>query len=696
MANRLAREASPYLRQHGENPVDWYPWGPEALERARREDRPILLSVGYSACHWCHVMERESFEDAETAALMNGAFVNVKVDREERPDLDQVYQLVVQLMGRSGGWPLTVFLTPDQRPFFGGTYFPPVDRYGMSSFRKVLAAVSEAYQLRREQVDSRALDLTKAIALETSPDFAGRPNGDGPAPSGLVSPALIDRAMERLAARFDDEHGGFGRRPKFPNTMALELLLRGRRPGDRERARRALDAMRAGGIWDHLGGGFHRYSTDERWLVPHFEKMLYDNALLLRLYADGWRATGVPLYAQTAREIAAYVAREMTAPEGGFYATQDADSEGHEGKFFVWTPAEIDAACGDDVEAARVAKAAYGVEAGGNFEETGASVLSGPAPVDELVGALGLDADGVAAALERARARLFAAREMRVKPSRDEKILASWNGLMAGALAAAGSALGDAGMVEAAVRAMRFVERTLVAPEGDSRARVLRHCKDGVARGPGFLDDHAFVADAAIDLYEATADPSWVHLARRLAEAMQSHFQDASDGSFYFTPDDGEAILVRPKDSFDHAVPSGAAVAARVFLRLGGLLDAKYADVGARAVERLAGPAADNPLGMSVTVALADRLVRGSVDVVLVGPPISPATLALAGEAHRAYLPDRVLGWANPADPRALEACALVGEGKAAQSEPVAYVCQGRTCSLPIASPEALRVALGA
>jgi uncharacterized protein YyaL (SSP411 family) len=684
MPNRLSREASPYLRQHGENPVDWYPWGPEALERAKREDKPILLSIGYSACHWCHVMERESFESDATAKLMNEAFVNVKVDREERPDLDHVYQLVVQLMGRSGGWPLTVFLTPDQRPFFGGTYFPPVDRYGMPGFPKVLQAVTEAYRARRGQVDSQALELTQAIA--------GVATGEGGA-AGEVSPGLVEKAMAGVTARFDGEHGGFGRRPKFPNTMALELLLRA---GDTARVCKALDRMRAGGIWDHLGGGFHRYSTDERWLVPHFEKMLYDNALLLRLYVDAWRSTASPLYAQTARDIAAYVAREMTSPDGAFYSTQDADSEGEEGRFFVWTPAAIDAVCGEDVEAARVAKAAFDVTERGNFEETGASVLSRPMPITAVAEALGAAVDATEAALERARTRLFEARERRIRPFRDEKILASWNGLMAGALATAGAALGDDSMVAAAVQAMQFVAGTLVVPEGDMRARVLRHVKDGVARGPGFLDDHAFVADAALDLYEATADPSWVNLARRLVEGILSHFQDANEGGFFFTPDDGEAILVRPKDSFDHAVPSGAAIAAKVLLRLGSLKDAKYAEVGARAVERLAVVASENPLGMSVTVALVDRLVRGSVDVVLVGPRSSPLTLTLARQAHSAYAPDRVLAWADPADPRALEACALASEGRPAQPEPVAYVCRGRACSLPIGDPGALAAALRA
>jgi uncharacterized protein len=682
MPNRLARETSPYLQQHAHNPVDWYPWGPEALERAKREDKPILLSIGYSACHWCHVMERESFENAATAEVMNEWFVSVKVDREERPDLDQVYQLVVQLMGRSGGWPLTVFLTPDQRPFFAGTYFPPVDRHGMPGFPKVLQAVWEAYRSKPEEVTAQAEEITQAIRRVATGDVGA---------AGAVAEDSLAVAARKLGSRFDDRNGGFGQRPKFPNTMSLEVLLRA---GDLPRARKALDAMRAGGIWDHLGGGFHRYSTDDRWLVPHFEKMLYDNALLLRLYVDGWRATGEPLYEQTARAIAAYVAREMTAPEGGFYATQDADSEGEEGKFFVWTPTEVDAACAGDDEAARVVKAAFDVTDAGNFEESGASVLSTPQPIDRVAGSLSMTLETALAALERGRARLFAAREERVKPFRDEKILASWNGLMAGALAVAGAALGDPALVEAASRALRFVERVLVAPEGDGRARVLRHSKDGVVKGPGFLDDHAFVADAALDLYEATGEVRWVALARSLADAMLAHFHDAESESFDFTPDDGEAILVRPKDPFDHAIPGGASIACRVLLRLGALADEKYSAPATRAVERLAPAAIDNPFAMSVTVASIDRLVRGSVDVVLVGARGSEALEALAREAHRAWLPDRVLAYVDPADPASLEAARALGEGKTAQAEPVAYVCRGRTCSLPIRSATELAAAL--
>jgi hypothetical protein len=682
MSNRLAREASPYLRQHGDNPVDWYPWGPEALERAAREDRPILLSIGYSACHWCHVMERESFESEATARLMNERFVNIKVDREERPDLDQTYQLVLALMGRGGGWPLTVFLTPERRPFFAGTYFPPSDRYGMPGFPKVIEAVSDAYRQRRGEVDAQAAELTRAIEAAAS----GEGRADGP-----VTPGLLERAMEKVVERFDDEHGGFGRRPKFPNTMALDLLLRA---GDHARVSHALGAMRAGGIWDHLGGGFHRYSTDERWLVPHFEKMLYDNALLLRLNVDAWRAMGTPLFAETARSIAAYVAREMTSPEGGFYAAQDADSEGAEGKFFVWTPAEIDAACGEDVDAARVARLAFGVAEKGNFEGSDASVLSRSTPLADVCRALGLDLRDGDAALERARAALFRSREQRERPLRDEKILASWNGLMAGALAAAGAALGERSWIDAAARALDFIERTLVVGESGGCARVRRHVKDGVAHGVGFLDDHAFVADAALDLYEATGDARWVRLARSLARAIVTHFSDDADGGFFFTPDDADAVLVRIKDSHDNAVPSGASVACRALLRLGALVEPNLGGVAERAVQRLATAASENPLAMSITVALTRRLLRGSVDIVLVGPLTSPATAALASAVHRSYVPDLVLAWADPADPRALDACALLAAGKAVQPEPVAYVCRERTCSLPIVDPSTLAGAL--
>ncbi len=697
MTNRLGGEASPYLLQHAHNPVDWYPWGPEALERAKRENKPILLSIGYSACHWCHVMERESFENEDIARVMNEWFVNVKVDREERPDLDQVYQLVVQLMGRSGGWPLTVFLTPDQKPFFGGTYFPPVDRYGMPGFPKILQAVWEAYQARRDEVDAQSAELTSAIAEAiaggdgTSPPPSRLRGGVDDAPgrgrnleaAGPLTSGLLASAREKLVARFDDRCGGFGHRPKFPSTMSLDVLLRA---GETQRVAKALDAMLAGGIFDQLGGGFHRYSTDERWLVPHFEKMLYDNALLLRLYVDGWRAFGETRYAEAARRIGDYVIGEMQAPEGGFYATQDADSEGAEGRFFVWTPDQVDEACGADAEAASVAKRVWGVTAHGNFEESGATVLSVVEPARDETERL---------ALERARLAMWKAREKRPKPFRDEKVLASWNGLMIGAMADAGAALGP-GMLEAAERALAFVERVLVVREEGGRARVLRMAKDGVARGAGFLDDHAYMADAALDVYEATGSPHWVLLARAIADATIAHFYDPASQSFFFVADDGEKILVRAKDPYDHAVPSAASVACRMLLRLGALVDPKYAELATRAIEGLAPAAAAQPMGMSSVVSLVDRLVRGTVDVVVVGPRSSAATQALAAAPFRANLRDRVVAWLDAADPLSVDASRVLAEGKAPHGEPAAYVCRGNTCSLPVTDPAELADALAA
>jgi len=682
--NRLGQEASPYLQQHAHNPVDWYPWGDEALGRAKRDDRPILLSIGYSACHWCHVMERESFEDAQIAKLMNEWFVNIKVDREERPDLDQVYQLTVQLMGRSGGWPLTVFLTPDQKPFFAGTYFPPVDRYGMPGFPKVLQAVWEACHWRGEEVCGQAAELSRVI------DAATTERGEGDAPQGRD---LLARAAVTLGARFDDTHGGFGARPKFPSTMALDLLQRrAALDGDeqaRARVKRALDGMLAGGVYDQLGGGFHRYSTDERWLVPHFEKMLYDNALLLRLYADGFRATGDARYAECAREIAAYVAREMTSPEGAFYATQDADSEGEEGRFFVWDPEEIDAALAGDDAAAKMAKTVYGVTPHGNFEESGKSVLSLVETLDAAATKLGLARPVAEKALARARARLFEVRDERVKPFRDEKVLASWNGLMIGALANASLALGETELAERAERAFAFVEKRLMERQG-AKLRVLRHAKGEVVKGPGFLDDHAFVADAAIDLYEATGNPRYVAVARAIADAAIAHFWD---GGFYFTPDDGEKLIVRPKDVFDHAVPSATSIACKVLLRLGTLAEPPYLDYAEKELARLAGPASENPFGMSQTVALCDRLARGGVEVVIAGSGEAARTLGAA--AARRYVPDLTLAWLVPGDRASLEACAQLAEGKSAAADgPRAYVCKGRSCSLPLAAADAVAQAL--
>ena len=666
MTNRLANEVSPYLRQHADNPVDWYPWGPEARARARSDDRPILLSIGYSACHWCHVMEKESFENESIARQMNESFVCVKVDREERPDIDQVYQLAVQALGGRGGWPLTVVLTPDEKPFLGGTYFPPSDRYGIPGFPRVLEAASEAYRQRRSQVVSHAVALTDALTRAVS---GGATSGAAP------SPDFAKAAADGLADHFDEVHGGFGTSPKFPNTMSLEVLLR---VGDEARVRLALNAMASGGMFDHLGGGFHRYSTDERWLVPHFEKMLYDNALLLHLYTDASRALRDTRYTVTARAIAGYVLRDMVSPEGGFYSAEDADSEGEEGKFYTWTSELIDEALGADAEAAAAAKRVFGVG------EEGPAVLSLAA----------LPRDGrERAALERASRELLLARDKRPRPLRDEKVLASWSCLMIGALADAASVVGPELLV-AAERAMGFVETRLVVPEGQGAARVMRHCKDGTVKGPGFLDDHALAAYAALELYYATGEPHWVSLARAVAESILGHFADSEAQDFFFAADDSDALIVRAKESFDHAVPSATSVACRALLDLGTLVDPRYALAAEPIIRNGAAAAADHPLGMSSMVCLVDRWMRGSVDVVLVGRRGDPRTRSLAGRVMTTYLPDRVVAWIDPSDPSSVAACPALAEGKAASSDPVAYVCRGRSCSPPAHGPDELSAIL--
>jgi uncharacterized protein YyaL (SSP411 family) len=595
-------------------------------------------------------------------------------------------------MGRSGGWPLTVFLTPSQKPFFAGTYFPPVDRYGMPGFPKILDAVALAYRERREDVDAQAGELTKAVAE------VGRGEPDGSA-AYTPGPELLERVSAPLLRRFDTTNGGFGKQPKFPNTMPLEVLLRrGVLEHDgaaRDAVRLALESMRKGGIWDHLGGGFHRYSTDERWLVPHFEKMLYDNALLLRSYVDGHRVfEGQPLFASTAREITTWLAREMTDASGGYYASQDADSEGEEGKFFVWNPAGVREALGGDERALEIALRYFGITDEGNFEEhgrvTGMTVLHEARPLAAVAAQLGITEDEARAAMERAKKTLFEVREKRPKPFRDEKILTSWGALMIGAMAEAGGALRDPALVASAERALAVVEDKLVRWSPDrTKARALRLVKGDVVKAPGFLDDHAYLANAALDLYEVTGDPARVTLARALVEGMIEAFWEAGEG-FFFTPKDGESLITRSKDPYDNAVPSGSSLACRALLRLGTLVDAKYTDLGEKELLRLAPAAVANPLGFGQTLCELDRLVRGSIDVVLVGPRDDARTIALADAVFAKWLPNRTVAWLDPSNPASQAACAALGEGKPAKDVPVAYVCRGRTCSLPVATPELL------
>jgi uncharacterized protein YyaL (SSP411 family) len=684
--NRLAKEASPYLLQHAHNPVDWFPWGEEALALAKKRDVPILLSIGYSACHWCHVMERESFENEGIARLMNEHFVSIKVDREERPDLDHIYQLVVQLMGRSGGWPLTVFLTPDQEPFFAGTYFPPEERYGMPGFPRILDSVAEAYASRRSDVALQARELTAAIGRVTAASERGK---------AKLGPEILASAAKKLETRFDDARGGFGTRPKFPNTMSLEVLLR-TAVEDKDtkaegRVEKALHAMRAGGIYDQLAGGFHRYSTDEKWLVPHFEKMLYDNALLLRLYVDAYRAFGDADHAETARATARYVLAEMTDGEGGFYATQDADSEGEEGRFFVWTPEDVTRALGGDTKLAELVMPHLGVTPEGNFEHSKSTVLSLAKPASALAVQHGRPPSEIQADLARAKRLMRSEREKRIKPFRDEKILTSWNGLMIGAMAEASRALGEPAFLAAAEKAFAFVLRVLV-PGG----KVMRLAKGGIVKGPSFLDDYSFLASASLDLYEATGDPSYVARARALMDQAIELFWDEAGASFFFTPEGGEKLIVRAKDPFDQAIPSGASVAMGVLLRLATLADENYGKFATRALEAVAGAAIENPFGFGQTLCVLDRLVRGSVDVVLVGARSDARTKALAEVVFARYLPNRTLAWLDPSVPASRAACAVLGEDKAEKGEPVAYVCRGRTCSLPVATPMELEKLLSA
>ncbi|MEA3246784.1 MAG: thioredoxin domain-containing protein, partial [Gemmatimonadota bacterium] len=597
MTNRLSSESSPYLRQHAENPVDWHPWDAEALALARREGRPILLSIGYAACHWCHVMAHESFEDADTAALMNAHFVNVKVDREERPDLDGIYMQAVQAMTGHGGWPMTVFLTPEGVPFFGGTYFPPADRHGMPSFRRVLASVAEAWRTRRDEVTRSAEGVREMFRELAAPPRTG----DGP------SPATLRDAFAAIARLREPRFEGLGSAPKFPQAMALDFCLRHwARTGDAgglEIAHRAFVAMARGGIYDQVGGGFARYSTDARWLVPHFEKMLYDNALLARLGVHLWQATGDPEVRRVTEETVQWVMREMTSPEGGWYSSLDADSEGEEGRFYVWNEAELREALGQDFDACA---RAWGVTPQGNFE--GANILHVA------------DAAAARAATEglaRAKATLLERRARRVRPGLDDKVVASWNGLMVRALAEAGRVFGDAGTLDLARRAGEFLWQEMTAD-----GRVIRAWMPGGRRIGGFLEDHAALGLAFIGLYQATFAREWLDRARTLADSCVRWFWSEEDGAFYDTSSDHEALVVRPRDVADNATPSGTSLAVELQL----FVAEYFGDDAARArAGRVLAGAGEHiermPVMLGHLLGAADMAVHGAVEVAVSGDP---------------------------------------------------------------------------
>jgi len=688
MPNRLAGESSPYLLQHAHNPVDWYPWGEDALARARELDRPILLSIGYSACHWCHVMERESFEDPAVAEVMNAAFVNVKVDREERPDVDQVYMRAVQAMTGQGGWPLTVFLTPTAEPYYGGTYFPPVARQGMPSFRQVLEATARAWQYRKEDVRRGAGELLAALrkAHRAAPDDAGPPPGEG----------LLDQAVRAMSGQYDATHGGFGGAPKFPQPVTLEVLLRhhartappgGDATEPLDMAVHTLRRMAAGGIRDHLGGGFHRYAVDARWLVPHFEKMLYDNALLARVYLDAWRLTGAPDLLEVVEQTLGYLLADMRDAGGGFYSARDADSEGEEGRYYVWTAGQVLAALGE-VEA-RLFMRTYDVTPGGNFE--GRNILWLPHDLDTVASATGTDPEALRAVLAEARAKLLEVRAEREPPQRDEKVLVGWNGMALRAFAEAGGALGRADWTEAAATGADFLLAEL------RRDGALLHTwKDGTAKIAAFLEDWAALGNALLSLHAATLARRWRVEARWCCEELLARFWDEDAGLLHDAEDlPGSALFMRPRDPMDNATPSGNSLAAELLLRAGHLFgEERYREVAERVTAREVAVMARFPTAFGRLLSVVDRAAAAPVEVAIVGAPDAGDTRALLRAALGPFHRNRTVLGRDPEDPDdgipLLEGRGTV-EGKA-----TAYRCHGYTCDAPVTDPEALAAGMDA
>ena len=657
-ANRLAGQTSPYLLQHAHNPVDWYPWGPEALERAGREDKPILLSIGYAACHWCHVMERESFEDEATARLMNENFVCVKVDREERPDLDAIYMDAVQAMTGSGGWPMTVFLTPQGTPFYAGTYFPRESRHGLPAFTRVLAALAENWRERRADALEQGRRVIEGIAHASRARESQDPLHD----------EVLLLAHAGLRRAFDPRWGGFGGAPKFPQPTTLEFLLRCHLRGYEESLHmvtRTLDRMAAGGLYDQIGGGFHRYSVDERWQVPHFEKMLYDNAQLARVYARAWQVTGREPYRRVATETLDYLLREMRHPECGFFSSQDADSEGEEGRFFAWTWDELVALAGEEV--ARY----FGASPNGNWE-SGRNVLWIPEEREF--------------AIEEARKALFDARGRRVRPATDDKVLAAWNGLAVSAFAEAGRMFGREDYVMAATTAADFV---LARMRGE-RGRLLRAWRDGRGGGPGYLDDYALMISACLTLYETTFDSRYFEEARTLGDEMLRLFRDLDGGGFFQTGSDAEALVIRPKELLDSAVPSGNSVAADVLQRLYLFTgEAEYERAGLSALRLVRDLTSRAPSAFGQALSALDLYLSKPKEVAIVGDPLAEDTRRLAALVHGRFLPNAVL-----AVGRGDSAIPLLQDRPRLEGRATAYVCEGFVCQRPVTEPEALAAQL--
>jgi uncharacterized protein len=675
--NRLITESSPYLRQHASNPVDWYPWGKEALSRAKAEDKPILLSIGYSACHWCHVMAHESFENTDIAAVMNQHFINIKVDREERPDLDEIYQRSAQVFtGRGGGWPLTMFLTPDQEPFYGGTYFPPVSRYNLPAFPDVLLGVVEAYRGHRDEVQRNIERVKSGLLRISTPIGSAQP----------LTEQLLDHAGSELGRLFDPVRGGFGDGPKFPTVPPLSLMLRQSvRQKDQslqDKVLLQLRAMAAGGIYDHLGGGFHRYAVDGEWKIPHFEKMLYDNAQLVRIYLDGWRLTKEERFRQVVEETLEYVRREMTHPDGAFFSAQDADSEGHEGAFFVWTPDEIVSVLGGELGG--IFCRSYGVTASGNFE--GKSVLlrvKDPELSPE-------EQEAAESMLKPARGKLLAAREQRVKPQRDENILTSWNAMMISAFFDAAMTFGVPAYRAAAEKALTYLLDYAV-----TNGRVSRTVAAGKGCLNGYLDDAAWLATALLDAFEATSHCWYLDQARAVTKSLLSNFWDEANCGCFFTSHDHERLIQRMKTGTDSAIPSGNAVVATALLRLFSFTgEERYHERAGQIVKLFQPLMAQNPYGSAALLCSLDWWLSGPKEIVIMGLRGNPLTEAMVTTVYQRYIPNRVVLTVEETRRGAADELPLA-KGKASlNGRPTAYVCQHQTCSQPVTEPRQLEALL--
>ena len=675
MPNHLINETSPYLLQHAHNPVDWYPWGEEAFEKARSENKPVLLSIGYSACHWCHVMAHESFENEEIAKLMNENFVNIKVDREERPDLDQIYMNAVQMMTHHGGWPMTVFLTPDAVPFYGGTYFPPQDRYNIPGFPRILMGVADAYRERPDDIRETGTSLIAELRRLSETGAADHP----------IEPELLDAAYAGMIRSYDSVNGGFGGAPKFPPAMALEFMLRTYvRTANRETLQmisHTCKQMANGGMYDQLGGGFHRYSTDSKWLVPHFEKMLYDNALLSRLYLHYFQVSGDESARETVEGILDYVLREMTHPDGGFYSTQDADSEGHEGKFFVWDFQEIQSALGETA-AARFCEY-YNITESGNFE--GKNIPNVTRTLEDFAVAHNVSVAELKASLNESRRILFALRETRIKPDRDEKIITAWNGLMMASFAEAGVVLDRPDYTEAARGNAQFLIMNL-----RQDGMLLRTWKDGQAKFNAYLEDYAFLAEGLLTLFETTGEFRWLTKSLALTVQMIAEFWDEEAGAFFFTGKSHESLIVRSKDFFDNATPSGNSVAALVLLKLA-ILDGKeqFRNLATATLREIAGQARRYPSGFGYALSAVDFLLSTPKEVAIVGNnpfDIQP----MLGEVWRQYLPNKVV-----AASYGIDIIPLLEGRSPVDGLPTAYVCENYTCKQPVTDVSSLREQLG-